>query len=146
MTRIAVNDVHFNVEVRRAGPALLLLHGFTGSSVTWASYTDVWLEYTTVAVDLLGHGYSDCPSDPDHYRMERCVEDLLTLLDRLSIQRTAVLGYYMGGPVALHLALHAPDRLWALVLESATPGIVSAAKRESRCKNDAAWAEAIEPD
>jgi len=110
MTRLAVNDVYLNVEVTHTGPAILLLHGFTGSSITWASYTDVWREYTTVAVDLLGHGHSDCPSDPDRYRMEHCVEDLLTLLDRLDVQRTAVLGYSMGGRVALHLTLRAPER------------------------------------
>lgn len=146
MTRLAVNDVYLNVEVTHTGPAILLLHGFTGSSITWASYPDVWREYTTVAVDLLGHGHSDCPSDPDRYRMEHCVEDLLTLLDRLDVQRTAVLGYSMGGRVALHLTLRAPERLWALVLESASPGIADAVERESRRKSDAALAEAIERD
>src|SRR5262245_6527540 len=109
MTRIAVNDVHLNVEVRLAGPALLLLHGFTGSGATWALHLEAWSKFTTIVVDLLGHGRSDCPADPDRYRMERCVMDLLALLDQLGIQQTAVLGYSMGGRIALHLALHAPE-------------------------------------
>jgi 2-succinyl-6-hydroxy-2,4-cyclohexadiene-1-carboxylate synthase len=146
MTRFSVNDVHLNVEVTGTGPAILLLHGFTGSSITWASLLDVCQEYTTIVVDLLGHGHSDCPSAPDRYRMEHCVEDLFTLLDHLDIQRIAVLGYSMGGRVALHLALRAPERLWALVLESASPGIADATERECRRRSDAALAKAIERD
>ncbi len=146
MTRIAVHDVHLNAVVRHGGPALLLLHGFTGGSATWAPHIEAWREFTIIAVDLLGHGRSDCPADPDRYRMERCVADLLALLDQLGVQQTAVLGYSMGGRVALHLALHAPERLWALVLESASPGIMDAAERESRRHTDATQAEMIERD
>ena len=146
MSRIAVNGVRLNVEVRGEGPALLLLHGFTGSSATWAPHADAWPGLCTVAVDLLGHGDSDCPPDADRYRMERCVEDLTALLDRLGIERAGVLGYSMGGRVALHLALSAPDRLWALVLESASPGIEDAAEREERLRSDAALAGALERD
>jgi 2-succinyl-6-hydroxy-2,4-cyclohexadiene-1-carboxylate synthase len=76
--------------------------------------------------------------------MERCVEDLLTLLDHLGVQKTAALGYSMGGRIALHLAQRAPERLWALVLESASPGIVDATEREARRQSDAVLAEMIE--
>lgn len=146
MTRIPVNGVHLNVEVRGQGPALLLLHGFTGSAATWTPDLEAWRGFTTVAVDLLGHGGSDCPADPRRYRMERCVEDLVALLDRLDVRRAAALGYSMGGRVALHLALRAPERLWALALESASPGIDDASEREARARSDADLAEAIERD
>ena len=56
MTRVAVNGVQLNVEQRGAGPALLLLHGFTGSGATWTPHLEAWHGFTTVAVDLLGHG------------------------------------------------------------------------------------------
>ena len=146
MTRVAVNGVHLNVQARGEGPALLLLHGFTGSAATWTPHLEAWEGFTTVAVDLLGHGASDCPAEPRPYRMERCVEDLTALLDKLAIGQVAVLGYSMGGRVALHLALHAPDRLWALVLESASPGIEDAQEREERVRADGALAESIERD
>ena len=144
--RVAVNGVHLNVDVRGEGPPLLLLHGFTGSAGTWAPHLDAWREFTTVAVDLLGHGGSDCPADPRRYRMERCVEDLVALLDHLGVDRAAVMGYSMGGRVALRLALQAPERLWALVLESASPGIEDEAEREARIRSDADLAGAIERD
>ncbi len=146
MTRIGVYGVHLNVEVSGEGPTLLLLHGFSGSAATWAPHVEAWRGFTTVAVDLLGHGASDCPADPRRYRMERCLEDLVALLDHLDVRRAAVLGYSMGGRVALRLALHAPERLWALVLESASPGIEDASEREARARSDAALAEAIERD
>lgn len=144
MSRLSISNVHLNVEITGEGPALLLLHGFTGSAVSWVPFRRKWPDLTLIAVDLLGHGRSACPQDSDRYSMERCVEDLLTLLDRLSIQRAAVLGYSMGGRVALHLALAAPDRLWALLLESASPGIEEPAERFERRQADDALAAAIQ--
>ena len=144
--RIDVNGIHLNATVTGAGPALLLLHGFTGSGAAWQPFLDAWRGFTVIAVDLLGHGSSCCPADPACYRMERCVEDLVVLMDRLGVERTAVLGYSMGGRVALHLALAAPDRLWALVLEGASPGIEDASERHARRQSDEALAAAIERD
>ena len=152
MTRVAVNGVNLNAEVRgrpngrSGGPVLLLLHGFTGSGATWSPHLEAWPGFTTVAVDLLGHGASDCPADPRRYRMESCLEDLVALLDRLEVRRAAVLGYSMGGRVALRLALHAPERVRALVLESASPGIEDATEREARVRSDGKLAGAIERD
>ena len=146
MSRIAVNGVRLNVEVSGQGPALLLLHGFTGSGKTWTGHVESWRTHTCIAVDLLGHGASDCPAGPERYRMERCVEDLTALLDELGVGRAAVLGYSMGARVALHLALAAPERLSALVLESASPGIDDIAERERRIASDEALARRIELD
>ncbi|MDO8611872.1 MAG: 2-succinyl-6-hydroxy-2,4-cyclohexadiene-1-carboxylate synthase [Dehalococcoidia bacterium] len=139
-----VNGVCLNVEVTREGPAVLLLHGFTGSAASWAPFMGAWHGFTLIAPDLLGHGASDHPADSGHYSMERCVEDLLALLDRLSVGRVAVVGYSMGGRVALHLALAAPERLWALVLESVSPGIDDPGERAARRESDEALAGAIE--
>ncbi len=145
MSRIAVNGVQLNVEVRGEGPALLLLHGFTGSAATWTPFQDAWQGFTTIALDLLGHGASDSPPQPDRYRMERCLDDLVTLLDdRLGFRQVAILGYSMGGRIALRLALQAPARLRALVLESTSPGIEDATEREARVRSDGSLAEAVE--
>lgn len=144
MTCVPVDGVQLNVEITGEGPSLLLLHGFTGSSAAWRPHLDAWREFNTIAVDLLGHGASDSPADPERYRMERCVDDLVALLNGLGIERTAVLGYSMGGRVALHLALRAPERLWGLVLESASPGIEDASERDERRRSDEALAERIE--
>lgn len=144
MMRIPVNGIELNVCRQGNGPALLLLHGFTGSASAWQPFD--WPECETIAVDLPGHGDSDKPAGAERYRMERCLEDLVALLDELDVERAAVLGYSMGGRVALHLALHAPERLWALVIESASPGIENETERTERRRSDGELADSIMRD
>lgn len=144
MTRIAVNGIHLNAIVSGAGPALLLLHGFTGSTATWRPFLRAWPGFRVVRVDLIGHGRSDSPPDASRYSMAHGVADLLALLDRLAVERTAVLGYSLGGRVALHLALAAPQRLTALIVESASSGMEDEGERARRRAADAELARSIE--
>ena len=137
------------LHVRRAGrgPTLLLLHGFTGSAATWAPFLPRLAErHDVVAVDLLGHGASDRPRDPARHAAARVADDLAALLEALGVARAAVLGYSMGGRLALHLALAHPDRVEALVLESASAGIADAAERRARAAADARLADDLERD
>lgn len=144
MSRIEVNGVALNVETWGQGRPLLCLHGFSGSAATWAPFAGAWPGWRIVAVDLLGHGASDAPADPARYRMERAVEDLAALLDAVAIPRLAVLGYSMGGRVALHFALFEPERVEALILEGASPGIDNPAERAVRVSSDEELAAFIE--
>lgn len=146
MTRVAVDGLRLNVETAGDGFPLLLLHGFTGSVGTWRPFAAEWAAFRTVAVDLVGHGESDAPAGEARYAMERCAADVTALLDALGIERAAVLGYSLGGRVALHLALAAPERIAALVLESASPGSGDPAEREARVAADRALADEIERD
>lgn len=142
---LRINGITLNVEQSSTGRQLLLLHGFTGSAATWAPLISALPpHFHAIAPDLIGHGRSNSPSDAERYRMERCVADLLTLFDQLEIARADVLGYSMGGRVALHLAVAAPERVGALVLESSSPGIADAAERQARVAADAALADLIE--
>ena len=146
--RIAVNGINLNVETsgRGDGPALLLLHGFTRDARAWQPVLPCFDAYRTVRVDLIGHGKSDSPADPARYTMAHAVEDLMALLHHLDIEQTALLGYSLGGRVALHLALEAPQLLWALVLESASPGIDDPMERDARFAGDVQLAASIEHD
>jgi 2-succinyl-6-hydroxy-2,4-cyclohexadiene-1-carboxylate synthase len=145
--RFNINDIRLKVETTGTGPALLLLHGFTGSAATWASFLPQFTSRRrAIVVDLIGHGGSDAPPEPARYRMERCVADLAALLDELAVERADVLGYSMGGRVALHLAAAYPERVRSLILESSSPGIADPAERETRAEADDALADAIERD
>ncbi len=145
MPAIAVNGIRLNVQRAGEGPPLVLLHGFTGSAATWAPHLDAFTgHFSVIAVDLPGHGASDALPDPARYGMEQCVSDLLALFDRLEIARASLLGYSMGGRVALNLAIAAPERIRALVLESASPGIADLEERLARRRSDAALADMIE--
>ena len=140
---LTVNGVTYCVAVQGSGPAVFLLHGFTGSGATWAPHLAALEGLTTVCVDFLGHGRSDAPADAARYAMDACVDDVLALRDRLGIQRCAVVGYSMGGRVAMRVALQAPESLWALVLESTSPGIADAADRRTRIVQDKKLADRI---
>jgi 2-succinyl-6-hydroxy-2,4-cyclohexadiene-1-carboxylate synthase len=147
MSLIAVNGLHFNVEETGDGPPLLLLHGFTGSIRSWGAHTPVLASVQRViAVDLIGHGQSDAPEDWRRYSMEHCVADLLALLDILDVADFDLLGYSMGGRVALQLAAAAPERIKRLIVESGSPGLEDAAEREARIAADEQLAQTIEGD
>lgn len=130
---------------------LVLLHGFTGAAATWADLLPALAAHRrVVALSLPGHGASDAPADPARHAAPRVAADVVAVMDALSLPRVALLGYSMGGRVALHVALllaaTAPGRLAALLLESASPGIADAAARAARRAADDALADDIERD
>lgn len=147
MARMLINGVNLNVDVVGEGPPVLALHGFTGDMSTWDGLVrDAETEFTFVRVDLLGHGGSDSPLDADRYSMECCVCDLLGVLDALDVHRAIWLGYSMGGRICLHAAMSEPERFQALILESASYGIVDEGERMRRREKDARLADMIEEE
>jgi len=124
---------------------LVLLHGFTGDSATWAPLVPhLDQERPTLAVDLVGHGQSDAPRDPEAYRMDPTVMSTLAAVTAAGVSRAHWLGYSMGGRVALNLALAAPERVASLVLIGASPGLADPAARAARRRDDEALADYIE--
>ncbi|WP_420645110.1 2-succinyl-6-hydroxy-2,4-cyclohexadiene-1-carboxylate synthase [Candidatus Leptofilum sp.] len=127
-------------------PPLLLLHGFTGSSVNWATHTSIFGEqFSVIRVDVLGHGRTNSPSDPNRYAMPQVAADIIALLDAWQIVQTAVLGYSMGGRLALYLACNYRERFSQFILESSSPGLATETERAARRQSDetlAAWIEA----
>jgi 2-succinyl-6-hydroxy-2,4-cyclohexadiene-1-carboxylate synthase len=120
-----LNGVEFHVERDSARqPALLLLHGFTGSTRAWdAPRPSLAARAGVVALDLIGHGASAAPADPERYSFDWAARDLAALLDALDLAQVDLLGYSLGGRLALHFALQHPHRVRRLILESASPGI-----------------------
>ncbi len=147
MTRMAVSALEgaeLNVETTGRGPAVVALHGFTGSAETWRSFSEAAeTSFTVVAVDLPGHGASDSPPDSRLYTMERHVQALAEILDRLGLERVGWLGYSLGGRIALSAAVALPERTAALVLESASPGIALEEERQQRIRDDETLADWI---
>jgi 2-succinyl-6-hydroxy-2,4-cyclohexadiene-1-carboxylate synthase len=145
--RVRVRDICLNVTVAGNGEPLVLLHGFTGSAAQWANCTTRLVhDFRTIAVDLIGHGQSDAPADPQRYRIDACVADLAALLDHLGVECAGWLGYSMGARVALAFALTHPRRVRALLLEGVAPGIANPAERQARIASDSALAARIERD
>ncbi len=127
------------------GTPLLLLHGFTGSGSNWAflAKSD---DRTLLAPDLLGHGATDAPADRNRYAMEQAAADLAQFIQAQSQTPVHLLGYSMGGRLALYVALTYPVLLRSLILESASPGLEHADARVARRRDDAALADFIEAE
>lgn len=133
------------LEAGRGEPPLLLLHGFTGSAEAWRDLLPLLGKRTrTLAIDLPGHGPSGSEeSFPDRITLAACVAGVRRRLDDLDIQACTLLGYSMGGRVALRFALDYPARVRGLVLESASFGIRDPEARAARRKADEALAEKL---
>src|SRR5579885_472812 len=145
MAVLDIAGARYNVVTAGEGAALMLVHGFTGCAQSWAHIQPALAaHFRLVMPDLLGHGRTDSPADPARYRMERCVADLIGMLDALGIDRTHLLGYSMGGRVALAAALRYPRRIASLILESASPGLAAPQERQTRVASDNALADFIE--
>ncbi|MDX1993956.1 MAG: 2-succinyl-6-hydroxy-2,4-cyclohexadiene-1-carboxylate synthase [bacterium] len=137
--------MNYHTEQFGAGQPLLLLHGFSGSGADWEPFLPAFASHFHVlTVDLPGHGKADSPHDLTAYRMENTARDLIALLDSLHIEKTHLLGYSMGGRLALFLALTYPERFLSLILESASPGLQTEAERQARIVSDETLAAQIE--
>jgi 2-succinyl-6-hydroxy-2,4-cyclohexadiene-1-carboxylate synthase len=135
--RLKVNDITYHVEVCGEGFPFLLLHGFTGDSSTWTPFCPVWGTHSKLIIpDIIGHGETDSPEDTNCYQMESAAKDLIFLLDQLDIEKIDLLGYSMGGRLALTLAILYPERVRKLILESASPGLKTNEERVLRRMKD----------
>lgn len=139
------DDLRLKVRVNGTGDPLLLVHGFTGSGLSWGEDLIAGLAqaHQVVAVDLVGHGESDRSPDPERYRVGEMLEDLGQVLDALGLEKARWLGYSMGGRIALAGAVLTPARISGLVLESASPGLPTENERKARRRADEALAEGI---
>jgi 2-succinyl-6-hydroxy-2,4-cyclohexadiene-1-carboxylate synthase len=143
-TRIDVGGAALHVERRGRGTPVLVLHGFTGSTRTMEGLIEGLARWhSVVGVDLLGHGRSDAPADPARYRMERCVADLARVLGFVGANPAHVVGYSMGGRVALGLAALRPECVRSVVAVGASPGIADPAARAERQRADEERARAL---
>lgn len=127
-----------------AGPPLLLLHGFTGSMATWYPFISKWARrYQVIAVDIVGHGQTKSPNDVDYYTMEHEAAALIECLNVINVKKANILGYSMGGRLALYMKVKYPDRVGQLLLESSSPGLLLEKERHDRQISDNDLADQI---
>jgi 2-succinyl-6-hydroxy-2,4-cyclohexadiene-1-carboxylate synthase len=118
---------------------LVLLHGFSHTGASWDPVREALGErYRAVAPDIRGHGSA---SALEPVTLEAVLADLAAVAPQ---ERFALVGYSMGGRIALHVALALPERVERLVLIGASPGIEGSEERVARRAADERLADEIE--
>jgi len=138
-------DVRLSYFVAGEGTPVTLLHGFTQSGRSWREVISMMpAGYRWVVPDLRGHGEtSNRPGTP--CSMDACTGDLEMLWAHLGVEKTHLVGYSMGGRLALHVAARRPARLASLLTVGAHAGLEAEA-RQGRRLGDEALAQRIEKD
>ena len=143
---VALSDERPAGRTRTETP-LVLLHGFTGSKESWAGVRAAFVTRRRVlAIDLPGHGDTTIADRRFDHSLAATADLVAECLTVLRVPRVDLLGYSMGGRVALQIAIAHGARVERLVLESASAGLATAAARARRRAADARLADAIERD
>ena len=140
-----VGDASLSYFVAGDGVPVTLLHGFTQSGRSWreviAHMPPGW---KWIVPDLRGHGETQIWKGGE-CTMDACTDDLVKLWDALGVEKTHLVGYSMGGRLALHIAARRPERLLSLLTVGAHAGLEEDA-REGRRHGDDALADRIEKE
>ncbi|HKW07639.1 MAG TPA: alpha/beta hydrolase [Candidatus Dormibacteraeota bacterium] len=113
-----VNGINLYYEIHGTGRPLILLHGGLMSGETFGPVLTTLAESHRVVVpDLQGHGRTADIDRPIDIRL--MADDIAALIDHLGLDKPDVVGYSLGGGVALQLAAKHPDKVRRLVLVSA---------------------------
>ena len=114
MPQPSSQPIRLHTIVQGQGFPILCLHGHPGSGQSLSVFTHpLSARFQTIAPDLRGYGSSRAPAD---FVMTNHLSDLEALLDRYQIDRCLVLGWSLGGILALELALRLPERISGLIL------------------------------
>ncbi|ANZ60262.1 hypothetical protein AYR62_00645 [Secundilactobacillus paracollinoides] len=125
-------------------PIWVLLHGFMGTEIDF-EWLKPRLSGSVICPDLLGHG-ATVTQPETAFSMANQVEALHDMLGQLYPQNVTynVVGYSMGGRVAIAFAAQYPDLIAHLFVESGRPGLASAQERADRQAHDAQLATQLE--
>lgn len=113
---IAANGIRLGVRSVGEGPAVLLLHGFPGTSYSWRHQIPALASagFRAIAVDTRGYGASTRPV-ADHHPSTTIEADLVGVLDALRIEQAHVVGQDFGSMYAWNLAQRHPERVLSVM-------------------------------
>ncbi len=127
----------------RQKPLILWLHGFMGNCHEFLDVIECLSEFCCLVVDLPGHGQTKVGQDAD-YQMPNTAWGLIRLLEALAIKQCWLVGYSMGGRIALYLSIFFPQYFQGVILESASPGLDTQPERDRRIEQDFKLAKQLE--
>jgi pimeloyl-ACP methyl ester carboxylesterase len=112
-----VNGIALGYQVIGTGSPVVLLHGGFGSVEMFGPNVDLLAAgHRVIGVDLQSHGRSPAADRP--MRFETMADDIAALMKELKLERAAIMGFSLGGAVALRIAIQHPELVERLVLVS----------------------------
>ena len=134
----------------RQKQVIFFLHGFMGNCHDFLPVIDCdprrrhrLPEFCCLVVDLPGHGKTAVKQDCN-YSMANTAFALIKLLRELDIRQCLLVGYSMGGRLALYLTVYYPQYFQGVILESASPGLKTQLERNRRIEQDLKLAKRLE--
>ena len=99
-------------------PSLVLLHGMAGDHLSWPAEVRRLADHRVFTPDLPGHGRTE---GPGYQSIEDYASRIVNFLKTIRLSRAVLVGYSMGGAIALALALNYPERVAGICLISTGP-------------------------
>jgi 2-succinyl-6-hydroxy-2,4-cyclohexadiene-1-carboxylate synthase len=128
---------NYSFKVNKEKSIILFLHGFMGNIHEFNEVIELLNDdFSYLTLDLPGHGKTQILGDDECYQMASTAQAIINLLDELRIDQCFLIGYSMGGRLALYLSLHFPQRFIKVIVESASPGLAIKTEQLARIKSD----------
>ncbi|UCH43793.1 MAG: alpha/beta fold hydrolase [Dehalococcoidales bacterium] len=125
--KIQANGISMNYELNGSGRYFTLIHGAGDNLNAWYNQVPVFSRhYHLLTYDVRGHGQTELPEG--ELTMELWIEDLYALLKALNIDETILLGFSMGGAIAIRFTLEHPEMIKALILSN-SGGLMAPVRR-----------------
>jgi 3-oxoadipate enol-lactonase len=112
--KVRAGGIEMSCELSGKGAPLVLIHGFTDNLGMWCEQVPAFASrFQVLRYDVRGHGETETPAGG--FSMDLFVADLRALLEALEIEKACLVGYSMGGRIALQFALEHPASTAGLV-------------------------------
>ncbi len=146
--KIEIGKIHFNILLSNKKEAneipVVFFHGFTGNANDWENIIhNLPNGFYPLAIDLLGHGKSSSPENRNVYTLSSQIQHLDEIFSKLKIINPLLIGYSMGGRLALSYTMKNKKSVRALILESTAFGYQLQHQKEERILSDKILAEKI---
>ncbi|WP_010233903.1 2-succinyl-6-hydroxy-2,4-cyclohexadiene-1-carboxylate synthase [Clostridium arbusti] len=141
---IEIENIKYYFQIKGVGKPIICLHGFSENLSTWNLLK---LEgYQLILIDFIGHGKSDKPYSRKYYSLKVMIKHLNKIIYELNLKKYSMLGYSMGGRIALAYAIAYSNEIDKLILESTSYGEAGFINRLKRRRKDLNLAKSILKD
>ena len=140
-------DFSFSDIGSKCNPTILLLHGFLGCRQDWESIvSELCRQFRCISIDLPGHGNTSYSEFGEFVGIPGCAKAVIKFLDSKGIDTCHLIGYSLGGRLALYLTLNYSKRINKVVMESGSPGLRTQVERRVRRFRDSQFANRLESE